>query len=181
VIKIKVLCIVGSPRRESTYKLVEAAAEALREKGIEAELLHLYDYEIKPCEGCSEFCELNKRCKIKDDMHIIYKKLADSNGLILGSPTYFWNISGILKNFIDRSLPTYYENGLKGKVGAMISVSEESGHNEALNAISSFYQLHEMKECCSISFVRDGDISEVDTEISRGIAWKMAELLLTDE
>ncbi len=174
----KVLAVVGSPRKETTYKLVEAAAEAVREKGVEVELVCLGEYKIKPCQGCSEHCEKAGTCRIRDGMEELYRKMLEADALIIGTPTYFWTVSGTLKNFIDRSLPLYYTGSLKGKLGASISVSEESGQNEALNTISSFYQLHEMKEVGGVSIVRVGPVSEAQLEAARALGRMVAERLL---
>ncbi|UCE44365.1 MAG: flavodoxin family protein, partial [Candidatus Bathyarchaeota archaeon] len=72
---VKVLAVVGSPRKENTYRLVEAAAEAMSEKNIETELVHLAELDIKQCAGCSSFCEEKGECNIQDDMQELYPKL----------------------------------------------------------------------------------------------------------
>ena len=174
----KILAIVGSPRKESTYKLVKAAAEAAEEMGVEVELVWLGGYEVNPCSGCSDYCEKSGECRIRDGMSELYGKMVEADAIIIGTPTYFWGVSGILKNFIDRSLPLYYTGGLKGKLGASISVAEENGHNEALDAVSSFYQLHEMREVGGVSVVRVGPVSEAQLEAARALGRMVAERLL---
>ena len=73
---VKVLAIVGSPRKENTCKLVEAVVEAIaKKKKLETELVHLVDFDIKHCSGCSDFCEKTGECNIQDDMQKLYSKL----------------------------------------------------------------------------------------------------------
>ncbi len=112
-----------------------------------------------------------------DGMSELYWKMVEADAMIIGTPTYFWGVSGILKNFIDRSLPLYYTGGLKGKLGASISVAEENGHSEALDAVSSFYQLHEMRKVGGVSVVRVGPVSEAQLEAARALGRMVAERL----
>ncbi|MGL5380589.1 flavodoxin family protein [Clostridium sp.] len=99
---MKVLGIVGSYRKDgNTDILVKKALEGVASEGIDVEYIFLGDKKIYDCIGC-EGCKHTYECVIKDDMYQIYKKLIDSDAIILGSPTYFYNITGIIKNFIDR-------------------------------------------------------------------------------
>lgn len=99
---MKVLAIVGSRRKEgNTSILVQEALKNFEAEGIETELLFLGDYNINSCTGC-EACKDTFKCKIKDDMHKIYKLILESDALILGSPTYFYNVSSDIKKLLDR-------------------------------------------------------------------------------
>jgi len=99
---IKILGIVGSKRKHgNTSILVQKAMEAAREEGIETEVIFLSDYTIAGCTGC-EGCENTYKCVINDDMQKIYPRLLEADAIILGSPTYFYNVSADVKAFIDR-------------------------------------------------------------------------------
>lgn len=99
---MKVIGIVGSSRKKgNTSFLMEQALNACQDQGLETELLYLSDYQYRDCIGC-EGCQKTNKCVIKDDMQIIYEKIDSSDGIIVGSPTYFYNITGLMKSFIDR-------------------------------------------------------------------------------
>jgi len=153
---VKVLAIVGSPRRENTYRLIETVMGTINRgrKDVTAELIRLSDLKINHCNGCEDYCEKTGECKIQDDMQKLYPKLRETDVLIIGTPTYFWNVSGLIKDFIDRSLPLYYTKALKDKLGASVSVAGADGHNQALAGVSSFLQLQGMKEAGSVAVVR---------------------------
>lgn len=99
---MKVLGIVGSKRKKgNTSTLVEETLKALKKEGIETELIFLGDYDIKDCYGC-EGCKDTFKCIIKDDMQKLYPLILESDAVVLGSPTYFYNISSDMKAFLDR-------------------------------------------------------------------------------
>jgi multimeric flavodoxin WrbA len=99
---MKILGIVGSKRKKgNTSVLVNRALEKAKEAGAETELIFLGDYAIKGCSGC-EGCKKTRRCVIDDDMQKLYPLLLEADGVILGSPTYYYNVSSDVKAFLDR-------------------------------------------------------------------------------
>lgn len=100
---MKVTAIIGSHRKNgNTAWLVNTALEECRKEGIQSELIFLSDYNIGGCRAC-ERCRQDQRCHMDDDMQKIYPHLEDSDGLILASPTYFYNITTHMKAFIERT------------------------------------------------------------------------------
>jgi multimeric flavodoxin WrbA len=176
---VKVLAIVGSPRKQNTYKLVEAVADAVaKNKNVTTEIIQLSDFNIQHCAGCGEFCEKTGKCKIEDDMQKLYPKLKDADVLIIGTPTYYWNVTGVMKDFIDRTNPLYTPESLKGKIGVAVAVAEESGQELALSAISSFFELHGMKQIGSIAIARgDKPIGEAELEMAKTLGKRIANQL----
>jgi len=176
---VKVLAIVGSPRKENTYKLVEAVVETVaKRKNVETELVHLAEFDIKHCSGCSEICEKTGECNIKDDMQKLYPKLKTAEVLIMGTPTYYWNVTGLVKDFIDRTNPLYHTESLKGKMGAAVAVAEEDGQELALSAISSFFELQNMKQLGGIAVVRgDKPVGEKELKMARALGEMIANKL----
>jgi multimeric flavodoxin WrbA len=99
---MKVTGIIGSRRKNgNTSTLMKETLKPLIKGGFDTEIIFLGDYNIKSCTGC-EGCSKTYKCIIKDDMHKVYKLILESDILILGSPTYFYNVSGDMKTFIDR-------------------------------------------------------------------------------
>ena len=99
---MKVLGIVGSARKNgNTDVLVRHVLQGVSSCGIGTELIYLSDCCFTPCTGC-EGCRDSFRCVKKDDMQLIYEKLEEAEGIVLGSPTYFYNMSSLTKAFIER-------------------------------------------------------------------------------
>lgn len=99
---MKVLGFVGSSRKNgNTDTLVQKVLSGVNACGIEVELVYLSDYLFSPCSGC-EGCKTSFRCIKNDAMQGIYDKLESADGIVLGSPTYFYNLSSITKAFIER-------------------------------------------------------------------------------
>jgi len=105
------LLISGSPRRGNTDFILRTIFESIRE---EKELILLRERNIKHCRGCLS-CDKSNKCAIQDDMQELYGKLLKADVIIIGSPNYFDNVTGLLKDFIDRTNPFYETDLLKGK------------------------------------------------------------------
>lgn len=125
---MKVLGISCSLRRRgNTEILLEEALAGAREAGAETELLTLNGKDIKPCDGCYT-CDKGQGCHIKDDMQLIYDKMLEANGIIWGTPIYFWSMTSLAKNIIDRTLAIRYPHlKLASKVAAVITVGARTG------------------------------------------------------
>ncbi|MCX8044720.1 MAG: flavodoxin family protein [Desulfobacterota bacterium] len=103
---MKILGICGSYREQSnTNKLVKRIAEA---SGKPFELVYLGKLDIRPCTGCGMCMMQEGQCPIQDDMQQLYDKLLGADALIFGAPTYFMDISGAMKCFIDRCMALFY-------------------------------------------------------------------------
>ncbi len=137
---MKILGVIGSNRKKgNTSRLVQEVIRAAQQEGAETEIIFLGDYSIKDCTGC-EGCKDTYKCIINDDMQKIYPLLLEADGIILGSPTYFYNISANMKAFIDRCycFEVFAEEDrscwlsinevLGGKYAAVIAVCEQ--HDE---------------------------------------------------
>lgn len=99
---INILGIVGSNRKNgNTSILVQKALEVAEKEGAQTELLFLSDYNYSDCTGC-EGCAKDFQCVTDDDMQQLYPKIHKADGIVLGSPTYFYNLTALMKAFIDR-------------------------------------------------------------------------------
>jgi multimeric flavodoxin WrbA len=142
---LKVIGIVCSPRKGgNTEILVREVLEGAKESGADIELLKIYEMKIAPCDGCTT-CHNSGECRIKDDMQKVYQKLLAADGIILGSPVYFWSVSAQAKLFMDRTYALRYPNHkLEKKVGASIAVAGRRGCMNALSVINNFFLGHDM-------------------------------------
>jgi multimeric flavodoxin WrbA len=122
---MKILAINGSHRREkNTAAMLNIVLEEAEAAGARTELLELVDYNIKPCISCNR-CLRKSECSIKDDdIKLIADKMLDADAIILGSPAYFENVSGIMKIFMDRLRWMHMvSNLLSGRLGAAVAVA----------------------------------------------------------
>ena len=98
----KIVAIFGSPRRRgNTAALLKKAIAGARDSGAEVEEIVLRDLKISPCleiYGCMQTGE----CAIKDDFQGVRDKILASQGLILGSPVFFYTVSSHTKILMDR-------------------------------------------------------------------------------
>jgi multimeric flavodoxin WrbA len=142
---MKVLGIICSARKGgNTEILVQEALTAAKERGADVELLNISEMKIAPCDGCMT-CRQKGECRIKDDMQRIYTKLLAADGVILGSPVYFWSISGQAKTFMDRTYALRYpHHKLKNKVSGAIVATGRRGRVNALSVINNFFLGHDM-------------------------------------
>ena len=105
-----VMAINGSPRKEksSTFHILAPLLEGMRAAGATTELVNLGQLQIKPCLGCF-LCWVKTpgKCVQKDDMSALLERFVQADLVVFGTPLYHYHMSGLMKNFIDRTLPTY--------------------------------------------------------------------------
>jgi multimeric flavodoxin WrbA len=147
---VKLLGIVCSPRTNgNTEVLVKEALDTARNLGAETEMIKVSDLNITPCDGC-ESCDITGECKIEDDMQDIYTKLLHSDGIIFGSPVYFWGVTAQAKAIIDRTFVFRRDRRLRNKVAGAVVVARDSGASATFGALSDFFNLHRMIPARSI-------------------------------
>jgi multimeric flavodoxin WrbA len=125
---MKIVGICGSPRRGNTEWMLGKLMEALEKGGAETETLLLRKMDVKMCRGCLA-CEKDGKlrqgdCVIKDDMVAVYPKLLAADVIVLATPGYMGMLSGLLKNFLDRTCAVWPR--LEGKRLAGLAVAEET-------------------------------------------------------
>ena len=106
---MRIIAVCGSPRRGNTEWMLERVLEGASQNGAATELLLLRELDVKMCDGClsCEVGEENRKgiCEVKDDMQSVLPKLLEADVIVLGTPGYFEMLSGLLKNFMDRTCP----------------------------------------------------------------------------
>jgi len=146
---MKVIAFNGSARKNgNTAILINYVLRELEKEGIETELIQLKGKKVQGCIACMKcFENKDQRCAVDtDDVNSFIEKMIEADGIILGSPTYFANISTELKALIDRSGMTSIANDrmLKRKVGAAVVAVRRAGSIHAFNAINHFFFIEEM-------------------------------------
>jgi multimeric flavodoxin WrbA len=141
---MQVVGISGSMRKDgNTARLVRLVLEPVKAAGIKSQYITLADKVIKPCIGC-ENCKEKHGCIIRnDDWHKIIDKVLACEVLILGSPTYYYDINGQMKNFIDRTYSLYHDRQLAGRSAVGVAVHADEGGKRALQTLEGFFSSHE--------------------------------------
>ncbi|MDD5148186.1 MAG: flavodoxin family protein [Candidatus ainarchaeum sp.] len=144
---MKILAICGSSRRGNTEAMLKRILDGAKEAGAQIELVLLREKQILTCDGCF-CCEKTKTCRLSDDMRLIYPKMFNADVIVLGSPNYFNNVSGLMKNFFDRFCP-FWEETLKGKKAVLVVAGAEGGKSlkTTEKALKNFCEI------CSIRIV----------------------------
>ena len=146
---MKVVLFNGSPRKEgNTSHCLKIVMNELTSKGIECEYVWAGMEKLQGCTACY-LCAKNKdkKCVITDDKINQYiKKILQADGIILGSPTYFANVSTPIKAIIDRVGLVSKVNGdlLKNKVGAAVVAVRRQGATHVFSSINFFFLINQM-------------------------------------
>lgn len=121
---MRIVAINGSPTgaKGSTGRALAALIEGAREAGAQATVFELGALTVKPCTGCHA-CQKNGRCVIMDDCSTIQHAMLETDGLVLATPNYIYNVSAQIKALLDRSFSMYHCQALHGKYGACIVAS----------------------------------------------------------
>ncbi|WP_066634049.1 flavodoxin family protein [Desulfolucanica intricata] len=139
---MKIIAVNGSHRKgKNTALMLNTVLEEAAAQGAAVELLELSDYNIKHCLSCNK-CLGRPQCSITDDdMAGIAEKLLEADGIVLGSPVYWANVTALMKNFMDRTRYMHMtQNMLAGKVGAAVTIAglRNGGQEMALRMMEFF-------------------------------------------
>jgi multimeric flavodoxin WrbA len=147
--QIKVVALNGSARKGgNTAILLRCVLKELENEGIQTELIELSGATIHGCLACRE-CSKKKdrRCAQKGDMgNALIDKMAEADGILLGSPTYVADISPEIKALMDRACLVSRANGglFRRKVGAAVVAVRRAGAIHAFDALNHFFLISEM-------------------------------------
>ncbi|PKQ15554.1 MAG: flavodoxin family protein [Actinobacteria bacterium HGW-Actinobacteria-7] len=146
---MKVVAVNGSARRNgNTAILIEAALEPLRAAGHDCEVINLAGKDIRGCTACAKCREkVDRKCHgRKDDLNPMLETLFTADAILLGSPTYYADITSEMKALIDRAGYVSGGNGnlFARKPGAAIIAVRRAGGIHAMDSINHFFLIGEM-------------------------------------
>jgi multimeric flavodoxin WrbA len=146
---MKVIAFNGSPRKDgNTGILIRKVLHELDNEGIQTELVHLSHKHIHGCISCYKCLEnQDRQCAVKDDAANEYiEKVVEAEGVILGSPVYFMDVTPEMKALIDRTGFVSRSNGgmYRNKVGCMVSAVRRAGAVHTMDTMSHFFLSMEM-------------------------------------
>jgi len=146
---MKVIALNGSPRKDGNTKiLIDIVLGELEREGIETEFYQLGGRTIHGCKACYR-CFENKdfRCAVKDDSaNECIEKMVQAEGIILGSPTFFTDVTAEMKALIDRAGFVAKANNdmFKRKVGAAVVAVRRAGSIHVFDSLNHLFLISQM-------------------------------------
>ncbi len=140
---MKVLLINGSPNEKGcTYTALSEIASALKEDGVDSEILYLGKQPISGCIACGH-CRRQGTCVFDDAVNKTLARLDEFDAFIVGSPVYYAGPSGQVTAFLDR---LFYTGGgrLAGKPGAAVVSCRRGGASAAFDRLNKYFMMNRM-------------------------------------
>jgi multimeric flavodoxin WrbA len=149
----RVTAFVGSARKKHTYDAVAQFLSNLQSMGdIEVEIVRLSDYRLEVCRGCKMCCDKGEEyCPLKDDRDVLIKKMMASDGVVLATPNYSFQVSAIMKTFLDRLGFAFHRPRFFGKTFTSIVAQGIYGGNKIvdyLDFVGNGLGFDTVKGCC---------------------------------
>jgi len=146
-----VLGLVGSPNRDGrTNKIVSAVLQGAARKGAPTEIVYLADHVVGACKDCLPWvCKENKKCTYDDEaFEILSQKILNCGALVLGTPVYWWDASGMVKYLILKMFRVFAPSApLQGVTALGIAVAGGTGNGlvSGLRPVYHFFQVMQMR------------------------------------
>ncbi len=145
---MKVVAFNGSPKEHgNTYHALKVVCAELEQQGIETEIVSVGGRAVHSCRACNA-CVRNqdRRCILEDDVNGWIAKMAEADGILLGSPVHYAGISAGMKAFLDRAFYVSSVNGslLRHKVGAAVVAVRRTGGMPAFDQLNHYLLYSEM-------------------------------------
>jgi len=146
---MKVIAFNGSARKDgNTAILINTVLQELQKEGIETELIQLAGQKIRGCRACYQ-CRKNKdkHCSVTNDiLNDCIDKMLEADGMILGSPVYFTDVTTEMKALIDRAgfVARGNDHMFKRKAGAAVVAVRRAGSLHTFDTINHFFTISQM-------------------------------------
>ena len=143
--KYKVLLVNGSPHlRGCVARAFDEVERTLNECGIDTERIDVGNKDVRGCIACN-YCRTHGKCVFNDVVNETAPKLAEADGLVVGTPVYYAGANGQLHAFMDRLF--YSTSGtldLTMKVGATVVSSRRAGSTSAFDELNHYFTIKSM-------------------------------------
>jgi multimeric flavodoxin WrbA len=187
---MKILAINGSPRADgNTAHMLKSVLEVCENAGHETEIYQAGGKPVRGCMACGGCGKHVGRCAIDDWMNELYPKMAEAEVILLGSPTYFADLTPELKAVIDRTGFISRHDNMKfsRKIGSGVCAVRRAGSIHVLDSINHFFLINDMilpgSSYWSMSLARDIGEYEKDEEgmatmrrLGENIVWLLEKL-----
>lgn len=140
---MKVLMINGSPNvKGNTYVALSEMEKIFKQEGVETELLHVGNQDIRGCIGCGS-CRETGKCVFDDLVNETAAKFESCDGLVVGSPVYYASANATLAAFLTRLFySTHFDKTMK--VGASVVAARRGGLSAAFDELNKFFTISGM-------------------------------------
>ena len=140
---MKVLLLNGSPRGAgNTAIALKEMAKVFAEEGVESEILHVGQYDIRGCIACGS-CGKTGRCAFDDAVNEIAPRLEEADGLVVASPVYYASANSTLTALLDRLFySTAFDKTMK--VGASVAVCRRGGASATFDQLNKYFTISGM-------------------------------------
>ncbi len=194
---MKVVAFNGSPRKDgNTAILLKTVLKEIENEGIETELYQFAGKKIHGCIACLKcFKNKNRKCAFDDDIvNECIDKMSRADGIIIGSPTYFADVTSEIKAFIDRTGYVSRANDcmFSYKVGAAVVAVRRAGAIHTFDTINHFFLIGGMiipgSKYWNIGYGRnigdvEGDKEGMETmhDLGKKISWLLKKIGAADK
>ena len=140
---MKVLLLNGSPKDNgNTARSLEEMVKVFHEEGIETEIIHIGNKEIRGCCACQS-CYKTAHCVFDDLVNEVAKKFEECDGMVAASPVYYASANGTLTAFMDRLFySTRFDKRMK--VGASVAVARRGGCSATFDQLNKYFTISGM-------------------------------------
>lgn len=140
---MNVLLINGSPHKEGcTYTALNEVAQTLNKEGIDTEIIHVGNKDIRGCIACRKCAETGK-CVFNDIVNETAPKFAACDGIVIGSPVYYASANGTLISFLDRLFfSSHIDKSMK--VGASVISCRRAGNTATFDELNKYFTISSM-------------------------------------
>lgn len=141
---MKVLLINGSPNAKgNTYTALREMEKIFQQEGVETEIIHVGNRDIRGCIGCRKCFQLGK-CVFDDIVNETAPKFKEADGLVLGSPVYYASANATLMAFATRLFYSTFGVDKAMKVGASVCVARRGGLSATYDEMNKFFGISGM-------------------------------------
>ena len=135
---MKVLMLNGSPRAKgNTYIALHEMEQVFAKEGIETEILHIGNKDIRGCIACGS-CRAKGKCVFDDLVNETASKFEACDGLVVGSPVYYASANATLVAFLTRLFySTSFDKTMK--VGASVVAARRGGLSSTFDELNKFF------------------------------------------
>ena len=140
---MKILLVNGSPRAKGNTALaLEEMVKVFAEEGIETEVLHVGNKDIRGCVACGN-CGRTGKCVFDDMVNEAAEKFAECDGIVVASPVYYASANATLIAFLDRLFySTHFDKTMK--VGASVTVARRGGCSATFDELNKYFTISGM-------------------------------------
>ena len=191
---MKVLAINGSPRKEgNTQGMLNTVLQVCKEAGHEVELYQAGGHAVHGCRACGACATHKGKCAIDDWVNELYPKMKAADAIVIGSPTYFSDLTPETKAIIDRTgfMSRRDGNAFSRKIGAAVTAVRRAGGIHTLDSIQHMFLICDMivpgSSYWNMSLSRDlGDYTADEegnrtmTRLGENISW-LLKLITTEK